>query len=391
MPRRIIRPMPDARARQHPEVAELLRKEGFEGLFSEDALAAAEIYDDLVTAACWRILGSIGRLPGGSGTPETTLRDGSALPPRARPALRYLLDKVVTSGFLEARSGLLFPSGTAPRPVESLAEELAARASAAAVGAEIVKILVDEAPAFFAGEKSGEEILFSPNRLPLWFRYFSNENALYVINNTLGAEVLARTAPPGAAILEIGGGCGSAAEAALRRLGAAASRYRFTEIVPTFARRGERAARAAASPGTVVEAARLDMTKPWVEQGVAPGSFDAVYSVNCFHVAPDLGFVLSEARRAVRPGGAVVVSECIRPSVHDRPTYVEFVFDFLESFTRVKTDPLLRPTHGFLTPDSWRRSFVAAGFPLVDVVPDVDHLARHYPDFFVGVVVARTG
>ena len=252
-------------------------------------------------------------------------------------------------------------------------------------------ILVDEAPAFFAGTKCGEEILFAPNRLPLWIRYFSNDNGLYAINNTLGAEILARSVPAGAEILEVGGGCGSAAEAALRRLQSDVARYRFTEIVPAFARRGERAARAAASPATVVEAARLDMTRPWADQGVPPGSFDAVYSVNCFHVAPDLGFVLAEANAALKRGGAVVVSECIRPSVHDRPTYVEFIFDFLESFTNVTTDPLLRPTHGFLTPDAWRRSFVAAGFPIVEVVPDVDRLARHYPDFFVGAVVARRG
>jgi SAM-dependent methyltransferase len=252
-----------------------------------------------------------------------------------------------------------------------------------------VTLLVEEAPAFFAGTKSGEEILLAPNRLPLWIRYFSNENVLYAINNALGAEILSRSVPPGAAVLEVGGGCGSAAEAALRRLGAGLARYRFTEVVPAFARRGERAARAAAARATLVEAGRLDMTSPWEAQGVEPGSFDAVYSVNCFHVASDLGFVLAEARAALKPGGTVVVSECIRPTVSGRPTHVEFVFDFLESFTKVKTDPLLRPTHGFLTPDAWRRSFVAAGFPVVEVVPDVDHLARHYPDFFVGTVVAR--
>jgi len=53
-------------------------------------------------------------------------------------------------------------------------------------------------------------------------------------------------------------------------------------------------------------------------------------------------FVLREAKAALKPGGAVIVSECLRPSIHDRPTHVEFVFDFLESFTNVATDPILR-------------------------------------------------
>ncbi len=381
--------MADRRARRHPEIAALLAADGLDALFSERFMAATEIYDDLVNAACWRILGRLGRLPSAPGSPVRELRDDAALPGRARPAFRYLFEKLLASGLLAERDGLL-TAGAPPRPVEEIAAELTAREPCAAVGAEIVALLVEEAPAFFAGTVSGEEILFSPLRLPLWVRYFSNENILYAINNTLGAEVLARAVPERAAILEIGGGCGSAAEAALRRLGAGVARYRFTEIVPSFARRGERASRAAASPGTLVEAARLDMTKPWEGQGVEPGSFDAVFSVNCFHVAPDLGFVLREAKTALKAGGAVVVSECIRPSIHARPTHVEFVFDFLESFTNVTTDPLLRPTHGFLTPDAWRRSFVAAGFPVVDVVPDVDHLARHYPGFFVGVVVARS-
>jgi SAM-dependent methyltransferase len=381
--------MPELRARRYPEVAALLRVDGLDALFSERSMAATENFDDLVNAACWRILETIGRLPPFEGKPEDAATDAATLPPRARPAFRYLIRKLLSSGFLVRRDGALCRSAPPPASIETLAADLAARERDAAVGAELVTLLVDEAPAFFAGTKSGEEILFAPNRLPLWVRYFSNDNVLYAINNTLGAEILARSVPAGAEILEVGGGCGSAAEAALRRIGAGLARYRFTEVSPAFARRGERAARAAASPATVVEAARLDMTKPWEEQGVPPGSFDAVYSVNCFHVAPNLGFVLREAKAALKGGGAVVVSECIRPSVHDRPTTVEFIFDFLESFTSVTTDPLLRPTHGFLTPDAWRRSFVAAGFPVVEVVPDVDRLARHYPDFFVGVVVAR--
>jgi SAM-dependent methyltransferase len=377
------------RASRHPEVAALLAGSGLEGIFSERFMAATEIYDDLVNAACWRILEGLGRLPSAGGSPEQALQDDAALPARTRPELRYLFGKLLASGFLRRSDGALSRAGAPPAPVEALAAELRAREPDAAVGAEIVEILVEEAPAFFSGEKTGEEILFSPGRLPLWIRYFSNANVLYAVNNSLGAEVLTRILPSGAEILEVGGGCGSAAEAALGRLGARIARWRFTEFVPAFLRRGERAARSAAAPSSVVEAAKLDMTKPWAGQGVPPGSFDAVYSVNCFHVARDLGFVLREAKAALKPGGAAVVSECLHPGTHDHPTHVEFVFDFLESFTNVETDPVLRPTHGFLSPGSWRRSFAAAGFSRVDVIPDVVALARHYPDFFVGVVVAR--
>ena len=353
-------------ARDFSEVVGAISDEGVRALFSQRFLVATEIYDELVDAACLQILDEIGGLSARAG-----------LPAHARTAFDYLVEK-------------LFKAKAPSESVEALSAELAATEPDAAVGAEIVSLLAAEAPRFFRGEKSGEEILFSPARLPLWIRYFSNANILYAINNTLGAETLARVLPPaGAEVLEIGGGCGSAAEAALERLGPSVSRWRFTELVPTFARRGERAARTAAAPGTVVEAAKVDMTKPWEAQGIAPASYDAVYSVNCFHVAPDLGFVLREARAALKPGGVAVVSECVRPGKNPPPSYVDFVFNFLTSFTNVTLDPVLRPNHGFLSPAAWRASFAAAGYGDVTLVPDVDAVAARYPKFFVGAVVAR--
>ncbi len=406
-------------ARDFPAVSAAIADPEIRALFTERFLAATEIYDELVDAACWKLLGDVGArpAPGEARREEEILRSA---PSQAHPVIQYMIEKLTDAGYFLRRVSERGAAGAAPAPpdapppltllrkssytvslagtpealrgpapVASLAAELAAAEPDAAVGGEIVSLLAEEGAAFLRGEKTGEEILFSPARLPLWIRYFSNANILYRINNVLGAEALARVLRPGAEVLEIGGGCGSAAEAALQHLGARVSRWRFTELVPTFARRGERAARAAASPETRVEAAKLDMTKPWAEQGVEPGTFDAVYSVNCFHVAPDLGFVLSEARAALRPGGAVVVSECVKPGADPPPCYVDFVFDFLQSFTQVATDPVLRPNHGFLSPAAWRASFRAAGFSDVAVLPDVDAVARTFRKFFVGALVAR--
>src|SRR6185295_7803938 len=119
---------------------------------------------------------------------------------------------------------------------------------------------------FLRGEKTGEEILFSPARLPLWFDYFSNDNLLYQINNRLGAEAVARRLPPHAAtIVEIGGGSGSAALAVLARL-PRVGRYVFTEIVPTFLRRAERTLKAR-FPDVAFEFGRLDMDRDFSAQG----------------------------------------------------------------------------------------------------------------------------
>jgi SAM-dependent methyltransferase len=400
-------------ARDFPDVIGAISDEAVRSLFSQRFLVATEIYDELVDAACWKILGDIGALPApGEAWEEEKLL--AEYPKRTHAALRYMFEKLAASKYLlrrvnegkapgraEAPPDASAPihllrkttvslTGAQPESPESLARELALTEPDAAVGAEIVTLLAAEAPEFFRGTKTGEEILFFPARLPLWIRYFSNANILYAINNTLGAEALQRVLPPdGAEVLEVGGGCGSAAEAALRRLGSNVSRWRFTELVPTFLRRGERAARAAAAPGTLVQAAKLDMTQPWEEQGVVPGSYDAVYSVNCFHVAPDLGFVLAETKAALKPGGLAVVSECVKPGAHPPPSYVDFVFNFLSSFTDVSLDPVLRPNHGFLSPAAWRANFTAAGFREVTLIPDVDVVAARYPKFFVGAIAAR--
>lgn len=389
---------PRLRPEDHPKVAEFARlraaiaDERVRELFPLRFLAANETFARLVDATAYRILSAIDALPAAQGVTIRQVKQSASIPWRRTVVLRFLYDKLADSGVLEREGERYFPGPATVADFDTVATELAQREPGAAVAAEILRTLVDEAKRFFRGEATGDEILFGPEQLPLWLRYFSNDNLLYAINNTIGAEALTRLAAErGRAfeILEIGGGCGSAAEQALRTLGPGITRYRFTEVAETFARHGERAALAAAASSTVVESARLDMTLPWAEQGVEPGTFDVVYAVNCFHVAPDLDAVVAEAATALKPGGAVVVSECVRPSELARPIHAELIFDFLDSFTDVLTDPVKRPTHGFLTPSAWRATFEAAGLADVTVLPDVDAIAEVYPDFVVGAIVAR--
>lgn len=385
-------------AEGHPRAAEFTRlraaidDERFRVLFSDRFLAVNEAFARLVDTTAYSVLRAIGALPPTTGISVTQAKRELSIPWNRLVVLTFLYEKLADSGILARQADRYFP-GTAPvADFETVAVELGEQEPGAAVAAEILRTLVDSAEDYFSGRTTGDGILFAPERLALWPRYFSNDNPLYAINNTVGAEALSRLVPQdGGAfeILEIGGGCGSAAAEALRKLGPGITRYRFTEVAETFAQYGERAAVAAAAPSTSVETARLDMAVPWEEQGVEPGTFDVVYSVNCFHVAPDLDFVVSEAAKALKPGGAVVVSECVRPTKLARPIHAEIIFDFLDSFTGVSTDPVRRPTHGFLTPAAWRATFEAAGLGDVTILPDVDAIAEEYPDFVVGSVIAR--
>jgi SAM-dependent methyltransferase len=382
----------------HPKVAEFdelraaIADERVRELFPYRFLAVNETFARLVDATAYRILSSIDALPPAAGITVQQAKKDLSIPWRRTVPLKFLYEKLSDSGILERDNGRYYLGDARPEDWDTVADELGQREPGAAVAVEILRTLVDNAKRFFAGEATGDEILFAPQQLPLWLKYFSNDNLLYSINNLVGTEALSRLVPEGGGafeVLEIGGGCGSGAEQNLRTLGSAITRYRFTEVAETFARHGEKAAKAAAAPSTVVESARVDMTTSWQAQGIEPGTFDAVYSVNCFHVAPDLDFVVAEAAKALKPGGAVIVSECVRPTKLARPIHAEIIFDFLDSFTDVATDPVKRPTHGFLTPAAWRATFEAAGLGDVTVLPDVDEIAEKYPDFVVGAVVAR--
>jgi SAM-dependent methyltransferase len=375
-------------------------------LFSREFILCAEHFDRFTIDSVLRLVHALGidrDLREGASTRQILDRRGYS--PRAAIPVRWFLRKLADAGYLDAASGEEpgerdatatvyrargpLPPGD-PDRAEARARALEPRSLPAFA---VVRAMVEHVPEFLRGEKTGEEILFAPTRLPLWFDYFSNDNLLYQINNRLGAEAVARALPAShpAVLLEIGGGSGSAAlalgerlarDGALGRIG----HYRFTEVVPTFLRRAERSLRQR-FPEWNLEFSRLDMNEDFEAQGVPPGLADVVYAVNTVHIARDLQATLARIRSTLKPGGVAVFSECVRP-FPEQPIYVEFVFNFLENFTGVVTDARTRPNHGFLTPQNWRSAFRAAGFERPEILPDVEELARHYDAFFVAAVSA---
>jgi SAM-dependent methyltransferase len=369
-------------------------------LFSREFILCSEEFDRFTVDTLLNLVVELGMtelLDSGTTVREVVSAKGWA--PRAEVPVTWFFRKLAAEGHLDvdgSGEGAVFRS-RGPLPVGD-PDRAEARARALDPRSlppfSVVRAMVEHVPEFLRGELSGEDVLFSPAKLSLWFEYFSNDNLLYQINNRLGAEAVARALPVGrpATVLEIGGGSGSAALAVAERLsrdGALAriGRYVFTEIVPTFLRRAERNVRGR-FPALPIEFVRLDMDRDFRDQGIEPGSADVVYAVNTIHIARNLAATLARVRETLTPGGVAVFSECVRP-FEGQPIYVEFVFNFLQNFTGVATDPTTRPNHGFLTPESWRRSLKAAGFEKPEILPDVESLARHYEAFFVAAVSAR--
>lgn len=390
------------RTEELPELLARIPDPEIRSLFSHEFILCSEEFDRFTTEVLLNLVHELGLaepLRRGTTVPGVIAEKGWA--PRAEIPVRWFFKKLAAEEHLDVEGDGQRESFKARGPLPTGDPDLAEARSRAIDPRStppfaVVRAMLEHVSGFLRGEKTGEEVLFSPSKLPLWFEYFSNDNLLYQINNRLGAEAVFRALPRShpATLVEIGGGSGSAALAVAERLSRDAAlsrigRYVFTEIVPTFLRRSERALRAR-YPKLLVEFQKLDMDAGFEEQGLAQGIADVVYAVNTVHIAKDLHATLVRVRETLKPGGVAVFSECVRP-FEGQPIYVELVFNFLQNFTGVATDPATRPNHGFLTPENWRSAFRAAGFERPEILPDVEELARHYDAFFVAAVSARKG
>src|SRR5205823_1487320 len=126
-------------------------------------------------------------------------------------------------------------------------------------------------------------------------------------------------------------------------------RYLITEPNAFFRRRAQRDL-ARQYPDLALELAALDLNLPWDIQGVAPGEFDLVCRLLLVHVSKNLLFSLNQARSALQGDGWLVIGVCVRP-YGNQQMYPELMFQILESFTDVQTDPEIRPNRDFLTAD----------------------------------------
>jgi SAM-dependent methyltransferase len=258
---------------------------------------------------------------------------------------------------------------------------------------DIVALAAAHYPAVLQGRTTGEEALFGPEGIGPWVRYFSGDNPLYAVSNEIGAIAAARalSGEPGT-VLEIGGGLGSGTASLLdeverRGLSARVSSYCLTEISPLFLKRARRNLSAQPRP-VALSYAELDIDREFAQDVVAPGSVALVYGVNVLHVARDLAATLAQVRKALRPGGMLVMAECVRP-FHATPIPLEFVFNLLDSFRSPVLVEGWRPNGGFLTPEQWTVALAANGFGDIQIYPDIAAIRDAYPNFMVAAIVAR--
>jgi hypothetical protein len=172
-------------------------------LFSPEFILCCEHFDRFTTDMVINLVRELG-LEGAisQGTTAAGLVAGRGYAPRAEVPLGWFLRKLASAGYLDiegAGPAAVYRS-RGPLPfADPDREEARARAldPRSIPPFTVVRAMVEHVPAFLRGEKTGEEILFSPAKLSLWFEYFSNDNLLYAINNRLGAEAVVRAPPAG--------------------------------------------------------------------------------------------------------------------------------------------------------------------------------------------------
>lgn len=321
----------------------------------------------------------------------TTL-DGlcAGLPAQARIPLAWMLPFLAQEGLLSERDGRYVLDDSPSLDLAGI--RAAAEAAAPGHGAnfDLLDGVRTHIPPFFTEGKAGDGLLFDLALFPLWLAYFRNDNPVYYPNNLLALLALREGLSEGSRVLELGGGVGSFARLLAQR-GAAEgwlgriSEYVFTDVAPAFLRRAQRDLGAAA-PGLPLRFRPLDLNRSLGDQGIEPAGLDAIVAINVVHVARNLEAVLRDLRSRLRPGGRLVLGECLKPAL-GHPIYLEFFFSFIRSFTDVELDPRWRPVHGFLTPEAWMAALDHAGFRDLTCIPPPRPLMDRHPSFNVGALV----
>lgn len=313
------------------------------------------------------------------------------LPEQARKPLAWMLPFLEVEGLLLRKGDAYTLNGEPDLDLAGIREAMDVEAPGHGANFDLLDGVRSHIRPFFTEGKAGEGLLFDLALFPLWLAYFRNENLGYLPNNLLTLLALREGLPEGARVLELGGGGGSFAQL-LARQGAEEgwlsriAEYRFTDVAPTFLRRAQRDLKASA-PGLPLTFQSLDLNRPLGEQGIDPSSLDAIVGINVLHVAQDLEATLRDLRGRLKPGGRLVIGECLKPTL-DAPLYLEFFFSFIKGFTGVKLDPRWRPRHGFLTPEAWDEALRHAGFCGIQHTPPPRPLMDRHPSFTVGAMTA---
>ena len=243
--------------------------------------------------------------------------------------------------------------------------------------------------ALFKGEVSPLELLMKSDLLKNYYA----ELAEY--RNTLQAaayiDLLAHQTP-GLKFLEIGGGTASATRPIISVLRAGlqdspgsslrCASYDFTDVSSAFL---EEARDEFSSFQSQMSFKTLDVEKDFAEQGFKEGSYDVIVADDVIHATSNIGVTLRNIRKALKPGGKLVMTELLKP---DGWT-AGFVFGVFPGWW-LATDEAhtLSPN---LTVQGWNNKLIANGFSGADLIfRDFDDDVSHHLGSIISTAISET-
>ncbi|WP_244865116.1 class I SAM-dependent methyltransferase [Xylanibacillus composti] len=220
------------------------------------------------------------------------------------------------------------------------------------------------------GRSNSLHVLFGPEGAPLWEHYFSNSHDLYAVHNQWAAECLADRMKADQAqapeVLELGTGYGSASMALLAECMLRAQpvgRCVLTDISAALANRARKRL-AASYPAARLDAGKLDLNADYPDWAEA---FDYIFAVNVAHCAQDIVAALNRLRSCLKPGGTLLLSECMRQD-HTRLLHQEFIFSLLPNFAPIRRGDSDAPCFGFWSGADWHAFMESAGYRSIQVI-----------------------
>jgi SAM-dependent methyltransferase len=287
--------------------------------------------------------------------------------------LRAILDILREDGFLIEEDGAWRACRSCP-PDDSAALHRQAKEQfpRAAAILELLERCRQGAPAYLTGRQSGMSVVFPRGDTSLWERVHREDSVMSIYADPIAPALEAVLQRPGQRVLEVGAGVGAVLRRCLpllreRRIG----EYRVTDLGKVFVQRLEREN----SQDAFVRGAVLDLDLPLADQladqGVEPGSFDAILGVNVLHSVKNLEFTLMQLRGALAEHGCLLLGEGSPPQP-GRRWRLDLVFAFLSGWWDVPIDPLKRPREGFLFPHEWIDLLRSCGYGNALALPGED-------------------
>ncbi|TRX95760.1 hypothetical protein FHL15_003314 [Xylaria flabelliformis] len=192
---------------------------------------------------------------------------------------------------------------------------------------------------------------------------------------------------PGMNILEVGGGTGGGARNLLAALCARGgghesflrcNRYDFTDVSSSFF---GHAREEFASYSSQMTFKTLDIERDWVEQQYLAGVYDVVVAIGVLHISSDLKATIKRVRRALKPGGKLIMQENFIPSGWT----LSYVFGLFSGWWMgVDDNRVLSPS---ITVDEWDTLLKGSGFSGVDTFRDLAEARTLYQGWIISTAV----